>query len=162
MHSRGVLHRDLKPENILLDDKMRIKVTDFGTAKLLNRERDANGKELDSYPQNVRASSFVGTAEYVSPELLADKYVTKSCDVWAYGCIIYQMIAGRPPFKGSNEYQTFQKIVKLQFSYPPQFPSVIRDLIKHILVLNPDRRYTALQIKQHQFFSGQDWSRSAI
>lgn len=162
MHSRGVLHRDLKPENILLDDKMRIKVTDFGTAKLLNREKDANGKELESYPQDVRASSFVGTAEYVSPELLVDKYVTKSCDVWAYGCILYQMIAGRPPFKGKNEYQTFQKIVKLQFSYPPHFPTVIRDLIKHILVLNPDRRYSTLQIRQHQFYQGIEWSRQSI
>ncbi|VVT56660.1 uncharacterized protein SAPINGB_P005201 [Magnusiomyces paraingens] len=162
MHSRGVLHRDLKPENILLDKYMRIKVTDFGTAYLVNHERDADGNELESYPQNTAAKSFVGTAEYVSPELLNQKAVTKACDVWAYGCIIYQMLAGHPPFKGDNEYQTFQKIVKLQYSYPPHFPTVLRDLIKHILVIDPARRYSSSHIKEHSFFDGQDWSRTAI
>lgn len=162
MHSRGVLHRDLKPENILLDDKMRIKVTDFGTAKLIGRDRDEQGNELDTYPQDTRASSFVGTAEYVSPELLSDKYVTKSCDLWAYGCIIYQMVAGKPPFKGKNEFQTFQKIVKLQYSFPPSFPVVLRDLIKKILVTNPERRFTSAQIQNHPFFEPQVWSQAAI
>lgn len=162
MHSRGVIHRDLKPENLLLDDKMRLKVTDFGTAKLLDREIDKDGNELDSYPQNVRASSFVGTAEYVSPELLADKYATKSCDMWAYGCILYQMVAGRPPFTASNEYQIFRKVVKLQYSFPPRFPTVLRDLIKHLLVLAPERRYTTSQVKRHPFFQGVEWTRNAI
>ena len=59
---------------------------------------------------DVRAKSFVGTAEYVSPELLENKYCGKPGDVWAFGCIIYQMIAGKPPFKATNEYLTFQKL----------------------------------------------------
>lgn len=162
MHSRGVIHRDLKPENILLDGRMRIKVTDFGTAKLLDHETDKHGNELNTYSQNIRASSFVGTAQYVAPELLNDKYVTKACDLWAYGCILYIMIAGKAPFNANTEYLTFQKISKLKYSYPPNFPTIIRDLIEKLLVLNPDRRYTTLQIKQHQFFAEQDWSTSAI
>lgn len=162
MHSRGVIHRDLKPENILLDDKMRIKVTDFGTAKLMAFEVDQNGKKLMTFPKDFRASSFVGTAEYVSPELLADKYQGKGCDIWAFGCIIYQLIAGRPPFKASNEYQTFQKIVKLQYSYPPGFPLSVRDLVKHILVLDPSQRWSIRRIKSHPFFEGVDWNRHAL
>lgn len=162
MHSKGVVHRDLKPENILLDDRMRVKITDFGTAKLLANEVDANGNKLPTYPQDIRASSFVGTAEYVAPELLADKAQGKPCDIWAFGCILYQLIAGRPPFKGANEYQTFQKIIKLQYSYPPGFPFNVRDLLKHILLLDPNSRWTIPKIKSHVFFDGIDWSRKGI
>lgn len=161
MHSKGVIHRDLKPENILLDYKMRIKITDFGTAKLLDPiTQSEQGDPV--YPDDVRANSFVGTAEYVSPELLADKAAGKGSDVWAFGCIIYQLIAGRPPFKASNQYQTFQKIVKLQYSYPPGFPFVIRDLCKKILVLNPKRRLMIPQIKAHEFFDSCVWDREHI
>ncbi|PTU16863.1 hypothetical protein P175DRAFT_0512731 [Aspergillus ochraceoroseus IBT 24754] len=106
MHKCGVIHRDLKPENVLLDSQMY-----------------------------ERASSFVGTAEYVSPELLTDKNACKASDLWAFGCIIYQLIAGRPPFKAGNEYQTFQKIVALDYEFPVGFPS----------------------IANHEFFHGVSW-----
>lgn len=162
MHNKGVVHRDLKPENILLDDKMRIKVTDFGTAKLMEPLKDTDGS-TEKYPDDVKAHSFVGTAEYVSPELLTDKATGKSSDFWAFGCILYQMLAGRPPFKAGNEYQTFQKIVKCQMSYPPGFPFVARDLIKRLLVVNPRQRLKMDQIKSHPFFEGIDWNdRKAI
>ncbi|ANB11372.1 serine/threonine protein kinase PKH2 [Sugiyamaella lignohabitans] len=160
MHSKGVIHRDLKPENILLDYKMRLKITDFGTAKLLDPIKDDSGKEV--YPEEVRTTSFVGTAEYVSPELLTDKATDKRSDIWAFGCIIYQMIAGRPPFKAANEYQTFQKIVKLQYSYPPGFPYMVRDLVKKLLVLNPKNRLDLNQIKKHDFFAGVEWDLHSI
>lgn len=65
LHSRGIIHRDLKPENVLLDEKMHLKLTDFGTAKIIGNE------------ERARANSFVGTAEYVSPELLNEKVTYK-------------------------------------------------------------------------------------
>lgn len=151
MHDNGVIHRDLKPENILLDENMKIQITDFGTAKLL--EKSPNGQ----YPADTRSKSFVGTAEYVSPELLNEKAVGKPCDIWAFGCILYQMIAGKPPFKATNEYLTFQKIVKLQFAFTAGFPMVIRDLIKKILVLHPKDRLTVKGIQNHLFFHGIDF-----
>lgn len=154
MHNNGVIHRDIKPENILLDSKMRIKITDFGTAKLL----DKKGENDEEYPLDVRANSFVGTAEYVSPELLESKYCGKPGDIWAFGCIIYQMIAGKPPFKAPNEYLTFQKITKLQYAFSAGFPTIIRDLIKKILVLQPSRRLSIPQIQEHYFFATMDWS----
>jgi serine/threonine protein kinase len=168
MHSKGVIHRDLKPENVLLDDKMRIRITDFGTAKLLDEiPSDSNTtndeqEEEPRYPDDVRARSFVGTAEYVSPELLTDKAVGRGCDIWAFGCIMYQLIAGRPPFKASNEYQTFQKIVKLQYSYPPGFPSQVRDVVKRVLVLNPKDRASIDHIKSLGFFQNQQWDRRSV
>ncbi len=167
MHARGVIHRDLKPENVLLDDQMHVKITDFGTAKILEvpkrPPKDANGdigagNPLDGSEDN-KANSFVGTAEYVSPELLTDKKACKSSDLWAFGCIIYQLLAGRPPFKAGNEYLTFQKIVALEYQFPTGFPEVAKDLVERLLVLNPASRLSIEHIKNHEFFDGVNWGR---
>ncbi|KAL1836892.1 hypothetical protein VTJ49DRAFT_4520 [Mycothermus thermophilus] len=161
MHSRGVIHRDLKPENVLLDDQMHVKITDFGTAKLLPDPRNPPPPE-DPMRQNgsrhdERNASFVGTAEYVSPELLTDKAVGKPSDLWAFGCIIYQLLVGRPPFKAPTEYLTFQKIVSLEYEFPPGFPPAARDLVERCLVLDPARRLTVEHIRNHEFFDGQQF-----
>jgi serine/threonine protein kinase len=143
---------------------MRIKITDFGTAKLLdvpNRHESPVATPQDSGDDtSSRANSFVGTAEYVSPELLTDKSACKSSDLWAFGCIIYQFLAGRPPFKASNEYQTFQKIVNLDYDFPHGFPEQARDLVQKLLVLDPSERLTIQQIKRHPFFEEQEWGRA--
>ncbi|KAG7108453.1 Serine/threonine-protein kinase PKH2 like [Verticillium longisporum] len=162
MHSRGVIHRDLKPENVLLDDNMHVKITDFGTAKLLKTPRELQGPAptgggpLDGSTRDQdgesRAASFVGTAEYVSPELLTSKNACKASDLWAFGCIIYQLLAGRPPFKAGTEYLTFQKIVNLEYEFPTGFPAAARDLVERCLVLDPARRLTVEHIKNHEFF----------
>lgn len=166
MHNRGVIHRDLKPENVLLDDQMHIKITDFGTAKLLPDPRkardpmapyDMTGSAQDD--EATRARSFVGTAEYVSPELLTDKNACKASDLWAFGCIIYQLLTGRPPFKAVNEYLTFQKIVGLEYEFPPGFPPAAKDLVERLLVLDPQRRLSIEHIKNHEFFDGMRWGR---
>lgn len=161
MHSRGVIHRDLKPENVLLDDNMHVKITDFGTAKLLTDPREPRPPpEETSSSEESRAASFVGTAEYVSPELLTDKTAGKASDIWAYGCIIYQLLAGRPPFKAGTEYLTFQKIVGLEYEFPAGFPPAARDLVERCLVLDPARRLTIEHIKNHEFFDGQNFGKA--
>lgn len=168
MHARGVIHRDLKPENVLLDDQMHVKITDFGTAKILdmpkkssttaNGESPGAGNPMDGSEDN-RANSFVGTAEYVSPELLTDKRACKASDLWAFGCIIYQLLAGRPPFKAGNEYLTFQKIVALDYQFPKGFPEIAKDLVDRLLVLDPASRLSIEHIKNHEFFDGISWGR---
>lgn len=163
MHSKGIIHRDLKPENVLLDDQMHVKITDFGTAKILDLKRSNGVGSTSGDPmegaESDRAQSFVGTAEYVSPELLTDKNACKASDLWAFGCIIYQLIAGRPPFKAANEYMTFQKIVGLEYSFPEGFPPLARDLVERLLVLDPLTRLPMEHIKAHPFFDGITWGK---
>jgi 3-phosphoinositide dependent protein kinase-1 len=147
LHSLGIVHRDLKPENLLLDENMHLKLTDFGTAKMI-------GTEL-----RARSESFVGTAEYISPELLEQKIASRQSDIWAIGCIIYQMFCGRPAFRGATEFLTFQKVRKGVVQYPEGFNPVARDLIAKILVLDPEERYTIAQIRGNRFFNQIDWDR---
>ena len=169
MHSRGIIHRDLKPENVLLDDQMHVKITDFGTAKILDIPHEGQNAQFGQVSvtndpldgsETDRAVSFVGTAEYVSPELLTNKNACKASDLWAFGCIIYQLLAGRPPFKAGNEYQTFQKIVNLDYSFPEGFPNSARDLVEKLLVLDPADRLPISGIKRHRFFEGMQWGKA--
>lgn len=153
LHGLGIIHRDLKPENILLDADMHIKITDFGTAKILS-SADVNEKTRNS---------FVGTAQYVSPELLTDKRAVKSSDLWALGCIIYQLLSGLPPFRASNEYQIFKKIIALDYEFPSGFPDIPKGLVESLLVLDPTKRLGCDEcggfssLKSHEFYEGTDW-----
>ena len=163
MHSRGVIHRDLKPENVLLDRSMHTKITDFGTAKILPDPQAAGNAVVPGDPtdgaEEDRANSFVGTAEYVSPELLNRSNACKASDLWAFGCIVYQLLAGRPPFKAANEYLTFQKILSLEYSFPDGFPALARDLVERLLVLEPANRLPVEHIMNHEFFAGVQWGK---
>ncbi|KAM8960421.1 3-phosphoinositide-dependent protein kinase 1 [Pelodytes ibericus] len=151
LHGKGIIHRDLKPENILLGEDMHIQITDFGTAKVLSDSRQA------------RANSFVGTAQYVSPELLTEKSACKSSDLWALGCIVYQLVAGLPPFRAGNEYLIFQKIIKLEYDFPEKFFPKAKDLVEKLLVLDPIRRLGCEDrggygpLKAHPFFESITW-----
>ncbi|GFU05835.1 3-phosphoinositide-dependent protein kinase 1 [Nephila pilipes] len=160
LHKLSIIHRDLKPENILLDENMHIQITDFGSAKVINAENnDASSNETS------RKSSFVGTAQYVSPEMLSDKSASPSVDLWALGCIIYQMVSGLPPFRAANEYLIFQKITKLEYDFPDGFSSLAKDLVIKLLVLEPSQRLGFKDtigypsIRNHQFLSNIPWER---
>jgi len=153
MHSKGVIHRDLKPENLLLDDAFRIKITDFGTGKLLE-------------PGVERAETFVGTPQYFSPELLESNETSKSSDLWALGCIIYQMIAGRFAFSGLSHFLTWQKIKQLEYSFPEGFDPEAKDLIQKLIVRDPTQRlgagppgsaFSMQSLRSHPFFASINW-----
>ncbi|KAI8895989.1 kinase-like domain-containing protein [Globomyces pollinis-pini] len=157
IHSKGVIHRDLKPENILLDEDWHIKITDFGSAKIVPVSRSGDSESITI--EEPKKSSFVGTAEYSPPELLNEQKASIASDIWALGCILYQLIVGVTPFKGSNEYQTFQKIVNLDYKIPINTPDVAKTLISKILVLDAKARPTLSEFKSDEFFSmlSEDW-----
>ncbi|KAG0663577.1 hypothetical protein C6P45_000825 [Maudiozyma exigua] len=157
LHNNGIIHRDIKPENILLDKDWKVKLTDFGTAKIL--ENNTPNKKYDLL---TRSKSFVGTAEYVSPELLNDSFVDYRCDIWAFGCILFQMIAGKPPFKATNEYLTFQKVMKVQYAFTAGFPTMIRDLVKRILVKQMNKRLNIAEIERHPFYKNKNFKDGSV
>ncbi|EEB07378.1 AGC/PDK1 protein kinase Ksg1 [Schizosaccharomyces japonicus yFS275] len=154
IHENNIIHRDLKPENILLDENMRIKVIDFGSAKLNVVDTPIKADSEDGASKPDARKSFVGTAEYVSPEVLLDKYVCRASDIWAFGCILYQMFVGRPPFRAANEYQVFQNILHLRYEIPDDVPPSAAELIREILLLDPKERLTINEIREHPFFEG--------
>jgi 3-phosphoinositide dependent protein kinase-1 len=148
---KGVIHRDLKPENVLLSDTGHIKLTDFGTSKVVGVARDA------------RSNSFVGTAEYIGPELLQgdNRVAYKSMDLWSLGCVIFQMICGRPPFRGATEYVTFQKVTAGKITFPTNMPDVAKDIVCKLCAMDPFSRLGSenfADLKAHPFFANINWS----
>jgi 3-phosphoinositide dependent protein kinase-1 len=158
LNAKGIVHRDLKPENVLFDENWHILITDFGSAKMLGED-----KSSDEENQRRRKYSFVGTAQYVSPEILNDAESTCASDLWALGCIIYQMLTGQMPFRGASEYLIFQKILKLDYEFPQSFDKNAEDLVKKLLVIAPSGRLGATDqvpyksIQEHKFFRDIKW-----
>ncbi|EDO19522.1 hypothetical protein Kpol_1018p54 [Vanderwaltozyma polyspora DSM 70294] len=163
IHSKGIIHRDLKPENILLDKNSNLMITDFGAAyiqKNNDNKENITTKSNGSHPCLVNTnSSFVGTAEYVSPELLLYNHSGYGSDIWALGCMIFQFLEGLPPFRGENELKTFEKIVALEYKWSDQFKisSLVKDLVRKILTVNPQDRITLSEIKKHSWLNLVDW-----
>ena len=170
IHSKGVIHRDLKPENVLLDKEGRLMITDFGAATTV-ANTEVYG-ENDDDPNSINAtSSFVGTAEYVSPELLLYNKCTRSSDIWALGCMIYQFLEGCPPFRGSNELKTFEKIVELDYTWNSNnyddnpkdnqtnsINPLIIDTVRKILVIDDKERITISDLKGEPWFNSINWN----
>lgn len=127
---------------------------------LIEKEEENSDDKFDE--KHKRTVSLVGTADYVSPEVLHNQAITCAADLWALGCVIYHMITGRAPFRSESEYLTFQKILSLEYSpLPENIPSDARDLVDKLLVLDPDKRLGAASmddLKGHPFFDGIDWN----
>lgn len=169
IHSKGVIHRDLKPENILVGHDFNLKITDFGAAKLLSDD-DQPGENIsydniersESDKSNNRKGSFVGTTEYVAPELLNDNICGFETDVWAIGCILFQFFMGSPPFKGSTDYLTFEKIIHVEYNYNIPVPPEVSQIIDSILIADPVKRITIPQIMKCNWFKDCSWDKNFI
>lgn len=164
----------MKPENLLLNQHLHIQLSDFGSALLLNdpsKNEPASEPKYNNNNNNAyrnRKNSFVGTAQYVSIEMLTNRKITPMVDIWAFACILYQMITNKPPFNGGNEYLIFQKIQNLEYTFPDDFPTDAKHLIQSILKIDSTERIGAKDdlsiggyesIRNHPYFASlnNDW-----
>ena len=115
-HERGIVHRDLKPANVKLLPSGRIKVLDFGLAKALLGETSSSS--ITALPTVTSAGSptalgvILGTAAYMSPEQAKGKPVDRRADLWSFGCVLFEMLAGRRPFDGETVSETLASVLK--------------------------------------------------
>jgi len=157
MHSVGVSHRDLKPENIFVNEKGFLKIGDLGSAGVSESARKKlnikNYKHKDGEKEEGKLDTFVGTTEYVSPEILKGRSCSPAADMWSLGVIIYQLYTGRTPFnEPDSQYFTFQNIMECKYDIPEGIPEEGKELISKLLKVDPKTRLTVRQVKQHPFF----------
>ncbi|KAK0674670.1 putative serine/threonine-protein kinase [Cercophora samala] len=181
LHLMGFIYRDLKPENILLHQSGHIMLSDFD----LSKQSDPGGKptmiigkngtsstslptiDTKSCIANFRTNSFVGTEEYIAPEVIKGSGHTSAVDWWTLGILIYEMLYGTTPFKGKNRNATFANILREDIPFPdhagaPQISNLCKSLIRKLLIKDENRRLGARagasDIKTHGFFRTTQWA----
>ena len=139
IHSENIVHRDLKPENLLLGKYNILKIIDFGLS---------NFCEVDNYLETP-----CGSPCYASPEMVSGKkYNGHIIDVWSTGIILFAMMCGFLPFEDQDNDILFKKILKCKIKYPGYLSDIAVDLMKKILVREPEKRISLSEIKLHPFY----------
>lgn len=146
MHKDDFIYRDLKPENLLLDKSGYLKITDFGFAKKVA----------------FKTYTLCGTPEYIAPEVLLNKGHGKGVDWWTLGILLYEMMAGQPPFVDDDPMGIYQQILAGKVIFPRHFDKNAKSLIKKFLVADLTKRYGCLKggaddVKKHKWFQQWDW-----
>jgi serine/threonine protein kinase len=145
-HERGVIHRDLKPGNVKIAPDGRVKVLDFGLAKLIADAGTSGAADLsDSTITSLgtRPGVLMGTPAYMSPEQTRGQSVDARTDVWAFGCVLFEMLTGRGPFAGSTVSDTIAKIIEREPAWdalPAQTPAAVDRVLRRCLEKDPRRR----------------------
>ncbi|KAF3780582.1 Phototropin-2 [Nymphaea thermarum] len=175
LHCLGVIYRDLKPENILLQRDGHILLTDFDLSFLTSCKPQIVRNSLKAKKRRSRneipptflaepttqSNSFVGTEEYIAPEIITGTGHSSAIDWWALGILLYEMLYGRTPFRGKNRQKTFANILHKDLTFPSSVSLEARQLIHRLLHRDPINRLGsnggANEIKQHPFFRGINW-----
>jgi serine/threonine-protein kinase len=150
-HDRGIIHRDLKPANVMLTRDGRVKVLDFGLAKMLEREPAASSVSMSPTLslQATLAGTILGSAAYMSPEQARGRPVDKRTDVWAFGCVLFEMLAGQRAFVGEDSTETIAAVVRGEPAWtalPADLPRHLRSVIGGCLAKDPKQRYADIAV----------------
>ncbi len=145
-HDHGIVHRDLKPANIKVRADGTVKVLDFGLAKALDPAATASGtSQLPTLtsPAATRVGLIMGTAAYMSPEQVRGRTVDKRADVWAFGCVLYEMLTGRRPFEGGDVPETMARVIEREPDWSvlsSVAPSSVVQVVQRCLQKDPGNR----------------------
>ena len=145
-HEKGIIHRDLKPANVKLTPEGKVKVLDFGLAKAF--AGDASTEDMSNSPTLSMAATMqgviLGTAAYMSPEQARGKAVDKRTDIWAFGCVLYELLTGKQTFQGEDVTDILAAVVRAEPDWqglPAATPVKVRDLLRRCLQKDKTQRF---------------------
>ncbi|XP_075701758.1 aurora kinase A-A-like [Rhinoderma darwinii] len=133
-HSKKVIHRDIKPENLLLGSNGQLLIADFGWSV---------------HAPSSRRTTLCGTLDYLPPEMIEGRMHDEKVDLWSLGVLCYEFLTGKPPFEAETHQETYRRISKVEYQYPPHVSEGARDLISKLLKHNPNHRLSLKDVLEH-------------